>query len=224
MASFTSILMEEYGPRLDERGRDYARRVSQAAQRMDGLVQDLLAFGRLAHVAVPVNRVNLDAELKGVLNRFSEEIESRGAKVEVQAPLPPVKANAGVLAQALSNLISNGLKFVPEGTQPHLRIFAEHKTLGADDASGEANGAAPGGGDGGEFVRLWIEDNGIGIAPEYHERIFRVFERLHGVDAYSGTGIGLAIVRKGVERMGGRVGVESSGRDGSRFWLDLPAA
>src|SRR6185437_7833855 len=111
MASFTTILMEEYGSRLDERGLDYARRVSKAAQRMDGLVQDLLAFGRLAHVAVPVSPVNLDAEMNVVLNRFSDEIEARGAKVEVRAPFPPVKANAGVLVQALSNLISNGLKF-----------------------------------------------------------------------------------------------------------------
>jgi signal transduction histidine kinase len=76
----------------------------------------------------------------------------------------------------------------------------------------------------GKFVRLWIEDNGIGILPEYHERIFRMFERLHSVSAYPGTGIGLAIVRKGVERMGGRVGVESAGTNGSRFWMELPAA
>jgi CHASE1-domain containing sensor protein/nitrogen-specific signal transduction histidine kinase len=223
MASFTSILMEEYGPRLDERGLDYARRVSKAAQRMDGLVQDLLAYGRLAHVAVPVGRINLDAEVNVVLNRFSEEIESCGAKVEVRAPLPPVKANAGVLAQALSNLISNGLKFVPAGTQPHLRIFAEHKK--PDAQAEKVNGAGvQDGRDGQEFVRLWIEDNGIGIAPEYHERIFRMFERLHSADAYPGTGIGLAIVRKGVERMGGRVGVESASGGGSRFWLELPAA
>lgn len=225
MASFTSILVEEYGPRLDDRGRDYARRVSNAAQRMDGLVQDLLAFGRLAHVPVPVGPVNLEAEVKVVVNRFSEEIEARGAKVEVQTPLPPVKANAAVLVQALSNLISNGLKFVPATTQPHLRIMAERRNSAAESRTEKVNGAtAQGGPDGEHFVRLWIEDNGIGIAPEYHERIFRMFERLHSMDAYPGTGIGLALVRKGVERMGGRVGVESAGVGGSRFWMDLPAA
>jgi CHASE1-domain containing sensor protein len=221
MASFTNILVEEYGPRLDDRGRDYAHRVSKAAQRMDRLVQDLLAFGRLAHMAVPVSRVNLEAEVDSVLSRFSEEIESSGAKVEVRTPLPPVKANAGILAQALSNLISNGLKFVPPETKPNLKIFAERKKSGIENAANQAGGEAPHGED---VVRLWIEDNGIGIAPEYHERIFRMFERLHAVDAYPGTGIGLAIVRKGVERMGGKVGVESSGAGGSRFWLDLPAA
>ena len=71
---------------------------------------------------------------------------------------------------------------------------------------------------------MWIEDNGIGIAPEYYQRIFRVFERLHGVESYPGTGIGLAIVRKGVERMGGGVGIESQANGGSRFWIELPKA
>jgi CHASE1-domain containing sensor protein/nitrogen-specific signal transduction histidine kinase len=220
MASFTNILLEEYGPRLDDRGHDYARRVSDAAQRMDRLVQDLLAFGRLGHMAVPVAPINLQAEVTSVLGRFSPEIEARGAKVEIISPLPPVKGNAGILAQALSNVISNGLKFVPPERQPHLRIFAEQKKSDAHNQVAKVYGAVPGE----EFVRLWIEDNGIGIAPEYHERIFRMFERLHPMDAYPGTGIGLAIVRKGLERMGGRVGVESAGNGGSRFWLDLPAA
>jgi CHASE1-domain containing sensor protein/nitrogen-specific signal transduction histidine kinase len=221
MASFTSILVEEYGPRLDERGRDYARRVCNAAQRMDGLVQDLLAFGRLAHVAVPVGPVNLEAEVKVVLNRFSEEIAACGARVEVQTPMPPVKANAAVLVQALSNLISNGLKFVPPTTQPHLRIVAERRKSGTEKVNSVS--AHPGL-EGENVVRLWVEDNGIGIAPEYHEKVFRMFERLHSMEAYPGTGIGLALVRKGVERMGGKVGVESAGAGGCRFWMDLPAA
>ena len=75
--------------------------------------------------------------------------------------------------------------------------------------------------DKGDFVRLWVEDNGIGIAPEHQERIFRIFERLHGVEAYPGTGIGLAIVQKGAERLGGRVGLESAEHDGSKFWIEL---
>jgi signal transduction histidine kinase len=226
MASFTHILLEEYGPRFDERGRDYALRIAGAAQRMDRLVQDLLAYGRLAHTAVPVSTISLETEVKAAVNHFSEEIEARGATVEVCAPLPPVKANAALLNQVLANLISNALKFVQPETRPHVRICVE------DTASESA--ASPLNGDpavdpqspavDGKFVRLWIEDNGIGIAPEYHERIFRMFERLHGAGVYPGTGIGLAIVRKGVERMGGRVGVESVAGAGSRFWLELPAA
>ncbi|HWC59201.1 MAG TPA: CHASE domain-containing protein [Verrucomicrobiae bacterium] len=228
MASFTNILLEEYGPQFDERGRDYTQRVSSAAQRMDMLVQDLLAYGRLAHTAVPVSKINLEAEVNSALSNFSEEIEARGAKVEVVGPLPPVKANAAILNQILSNLISNGLKFVPPETRPHLRIFGGQTTLHGERAPGKMKEVPPFDTEfvslEGKFVRLWIADNGIGIAPEYHERIFRMFERLHPVGSYPGTGIGLAIVRKGVERMGGRAGVESVPGSGSRFWVDLPAA
>jgi signal transduction histidine kinase len=228
MSSFTSILLEEYGANFDERGRDYAQRISNAAQRMDRLVQDLLAFGRLGHTAVPVSNINLEAEVNAAVRHFSEELEARDATVEVCAPLPPVKANAAVLNQILSNLISNALKFVDPETRPHLRIYAEETTSRMESAATKSGNVplldAQLSALDGKFVRLWIEDNGIGIAPEYHERIFRMFERLHGAGSYPGTGIGLAIVRKGVERMGGRAGVESAAGEGSRFWLELPAA
>jgi C4-dicarboxylate-specific signal transduction histidine kinase len=97
----------------------------------------------------------------------------------------------------------NALKFVAPGTRPQVRLWAEERDEG---------------------VRLWVEDNGIGIAPEHHERIFHIFERLHGWDAFPGTGVGLAIVRHGVERMGGRAGVESEVGKGSRFWVELKKA
>jgi len=99
--------------------------------------------------------------------------------------------------------LANAIKFVAPGVQPQVRIWAEQHD---------------------QWVRLWVEDNGIGIHPTNQERIFRIFERLHGIEAYPGTGIGLAIVRKGVERMGSRVGVKSSLGQGSKFWLELPKA
>ena len=228
MASFTAILLDDYGPQLDERGRDYAYRISGAAQRMDRLVQDLLAYGRLAHTAVPVSNLSLEAEVNAALNHFSEEIEARDATVEVCHPLPPVKANAAILNQILANLLSNALKFVRVESRPHLRIFAEETISRFENSAITTNGvplldtrlsALEG-----KFIRVWVEDNGIGIAPEYHDRIFQMFERLHGVGSYPGTGIGLAIVRKGVERMGGRAGVDSIAGSGSRFWLEIPAA
>src|SRR5439155_27051483 len=111
-----------------------------------------------------------------------------------------ILAHQGTAVQVACNLISNAIKFVAPGLTPHVRIRMEQL---------------------GEYGRLWVEDNGIGIAPEFHQRIFRVFERLHGSEKYPGTGVGLAIVRKGMERMGGRVGVESAPGQGSRFWADL---
>ena len=225
MASFTNILLEEYAPRLDERGRDYARRISNAAQRMDTLVQDLLAYGRLAHTAVPVSTINLENEIRATLDQFSGEIQTRHAKVELCPPLPAVKANAAVLNQIISNLLSNALKFVRPDMPPRIRISAEETTSRIEGGAGDTPSLdARLSALDGKFVRLWIEDNGIGIQPQYHERIFRMFERLHGVDSYAGTGIGLAIVRKGIERMGGRVGLESTPGAGSRFWIELPAA
>src|SRR5262249_36174384 len=107
------------------------------------------------------------------------------------------------LSQAISNLLNNAIKFVAPGTRPRVRIHTDRR---------DGN------------VRLWIEDNGIGIKPEYQHRLFNVFERLHPEKNYDGTGIGLAIVRKATERMGGKAGVESDGLNGSQFWIQLPAA
>ena len=121
----------------------------------------------------------------------------------VADPLPTVIGHGPTFAQVLANLVANAVKFVPPERTPEVRILAEPR-------DGQ--------------VRLWVEDNGIGIAPEHHERIFRVFERLHRAIEYPGTGIGLAIVRKAMERMGGRSGVVSEPGRGSRFWIELPRA
>jgi len=228
MASFTSILLEEYGAQLDERGRDYAHRIGSAASRMDTLVQDLLAYGRLAHTAIPVSAISLENEVHSVAQELSGEMAARGAEIQIVGPLPLVKANAAVLHQIISNLLSNALKFVRPDVQPRVRISAEETTsrvetpgtVAAATPSVDARLSSPDR----KFIRLWVEDNGIGIKPEYRDKIFRMFERLHAADSYPGTGIGLAIVLKAVERMGGRVGVEPSPAGGSRFWVELPAA
>jgi signal transduction histidine kinase len=123
--------------------------------------------------------------------------------VAVERPLPDVMAHPPTLTQAATNLLSNAIKFVPTGLTPRVNIRAEER---------------------GGQVRLWVEDNGIGIDPAHQERVFQPFQRLHGVETYPGTGIGLAIVRRSVERMGGHSGVISGPEEGSRFWIELRAA
>jgi signal transduction histidine kinase len=202
MHGFSQALLEDYGERLDETGRKYAERVVVGAKGMDQLIQDLLAYSRVSREDLRLGYVDLARVTRQAAVQLQDEIAARGARLLVDEPLPAVVGHEGTLAQVVANLLGNAVKFVPPGTAPELRVRAERR-------------------DG--RVRLWFEDNGIGIAPEHHERIFRVFERLHGVEQYPGTGIGLAIVRKGMERMGGRAGVESKPGAGSRFWIELPA-
>jgi len=127
--------------------------------------------------------------------RLTWSVDERLADAHVGDPLR--------LRQILSNLLSNAIKFVEAGVPPVVRIRKENR---------------------GAQARIWVEDNGIGIAPENHDRIFKVFERLHHREIYPGTGMGLAIVHRALERMGGRVGLESALGRGSRFWFELPEA
>lgn len=126
--------------------------------------------------------------------------ETAVAQLTLDKPFPQVMGNYRILGQILSNLLGNAIKFVAPGVQPVVHVWSEQQ---------------------GDRLRLWIEDNGIGIAPQHQARIFKTFERLHGIESYSGTGIGLAIVKRGAERLMGEVGVESQLGQGSRFWLEL---
>jgi PAS domain S-box-containing protein len=198
MHGLAHALLEDYGPQLDERARDYARRIVEEAQMLDRLIQDLLAYSRLTRIEVSLEPVDVADVVDEALRVLSRDLLEARATVEVEADLPSVRANRAVLVQVFTNLISNAVKF--SGPEPIVRVRADR-----------SNGTA----------RIWVEDQGIGIAPQHHERIFRAFERLHGVEEYPGTGIGLAIVHKGIERLGGRVGVESNLGAGSRFWFEL---
>jgi PAS domain S-box-containing protein len=204
MQGFAQALQEDYADRLDDVGRDYARRVVSASADMDQLIRDLLEYSRLQRREVPVETVSLESVVRHVLATGDGHAKERGTDVSAEAAGCEVLANRAVLGQIVSNLLDNAAKFVPAGVRPRVRLWCERRS--------------------GAFVRVWVEDNGIGIAPEHQRRIFNVFERLHGSEAYPGTGIGLAIVRKGAERMGGRYGVESDVGRGSRFWVELPEA
>lgn len=201
MQGFAQALLEDYGNQIDDLGQEYAHRIVAAAGRMETLIQDLLSYSRLSRAELGLQQVNLTAVMMEVLTQLESELKERQAQVRVENPMPQVIGHYSTLVQIVANLLSNAIKFVSAGIKPQVRVWAENR---------------------GNDVRLWVQDNGIGIASEHQHRIFSVFERLHGTEAYPGTGIGLAIVRKGVERLGGRVGVESQPTQGSCFWVELP--
>ncbi|HZR17515.1 MAG TPA: chemotaxis protein CheB [Verrucomicrobiae bacterium] len=202
MQSFATMLLEDCAADLKENGNDYARRIMRSAESLDRMILDLLAYGRLGQEEIELHSVNVQGCWAAAVAQNTELIAQHRGVVEAVEPLLPVRAHRAILTQVLANLLSNGLRFHPEDRAPLVRICTE---------------ARPG------TVRISVEDNGIGIESKYHERIFGVFQQLHGRQ-FGGTGVGLAIVRRGVERMGGRVGLESTVGLGSCFWVELPQA
>ncbi len=200
---FSMALIEEFGDALGETGREYAGRIHQAATRLDSLVKDLLAYSRISRADITLTEVDVQKTVAEVSEEMAYEIKKAKAKVVIEPCVYRVQAQELILRTALTNLMTNALKFTKPDVAPELRI-----------AAAEVDNK----------VRLWVEDNGIGIAPEHQHQIFGVFQRLHRAGEYPGTGVGLAIVQKGIQRMGGNVGVESQEGSGSRFWIELKKA
>jgi PAS domain S-box-containing protein len=202
MSGFAKALLEDESANLTPLGLEYATRIARSANYMDSLLLDMLAYSRLAAAEILPESFSLEEPIAELLSLVEKEIRDRKVKVQVCSPLGVVFAHLPTFKQILTNLISNSIKFLSAERPPEVRIYTTNSR---------------------DFVRLWIQDNGIGIAREHHDKIFGLFQRLHDNQTYPGTGIGLALVRKGAERMGGRVGVESEPGQGSRFWVDLPA-
>jgi light-regulated signal transduction histidine kinase (bacteriophytochrome) len=202
ITSFTELFMTRSGAQLDARSRQYLHFVQDGSARMKALIDDLLAFSRLNAERPPPRVVDTSEPVHEALARLADRIATSGARVEI-GPLPTVCGDAPQLAQLFQNLISNALKFQRPGMTPEVQVEA------ADE---------------GGCWRFRIHDNGIGIEPQYTDRIFVMFQRLHGREVYEGTGLGLAICRKIVEAHGGSIGVESVPGEGSTFWFTLPAA
>jgi two-component system CheB/CheR fusion protein len=200
--TFAQALIDDYKDQLDEEGRGYTLRILRNAERLDRLVNDLLTYSRLTRGELKFENVSLAKVVAEVRKALAHDIESTSAKIETGA-MQSVFAYEPTLNLIITNLIGNAMKFVKAGERPAINVRSE-----------ERDGT----------VRLWVEDQGIGIHPEGLDKVFGIFHRLHPVDKYPGTGIGLAIVQKGAERMGGKAGVESELGKGSRFWVDLPAA
>lgn len=202
--AFGSRLRTLYADRLDDRGRDYMDRMERSAERMRELLDDLLLYSRLQTRPQALAPVNLNAVLSGVLSDLENQIDRVNGRVQSD-PLPTITADATQMRQLFQNLISNGLKFHRPGVPPVVTIRAQTLTR-----------------DGQEIVEIRVQDNGIGFEDEYSERIFGVFQRLHGRTEFEGSGLGLAICRKIVHRHHGRITAHGTPGAGATFTLQLP--
>jgi PAS domain S-box-containing protein len=201
MQGFAHALVQNFGASLDPEAEDYARRIIASGKQSEKLIGDLLAYSRLSFEELKLQPVDLNEVVTSAREQVDADLAEANAHLEIADSLPQVRGHQTTLVQVIANLLSNAVKFVEEGKRPEVRITSE-----------ESEGR----------VRLWVEDNGIGIRRDQWERVFKVFERLQEGESRPGTGIGLAIVRRGMERIGGRTGVESEEGKGSRFWIELP--
>lgn len=202
MSGYADALLNDYGPQLDDTARDYLDRIRRNSSRMEKLTHDVLTYSRVARAEVTLERIDLGRLIRDITSQYTD-FQEPAAKIEVDEPLLEVWGHEVTLGQAITNLFSNAIKFVKAGVRPHIKV----NTTAADD-----------------WIRISVSDNGIGINPAHRGKLFNLFERLHPKGPYAGTGIGLAIVRKAVERMGGRTGVNSDGVNGSEFWIELRPA
>jgi signal transduction histidine kinase len=200
LISFSKLLEQDAGAALNDRARNDLKFIVDAASRMRSLIQDLLALSRTGRAAMKVEPVKLDECVSRALEALELRIQESQATIEADA-LPEIPVDRTLITQLYQNLVGNALKFTPTGRTPKIRLSAAQR---------------------GDQWELAVEDNGLGIKSEYAERIFKPFQRLHNRGEYEGTGIGLAICKKAVERHGGDIWVESQPGEGSRFKFTLP--
>lgn len=198
---YSRLLLEDYRDQLPEEGQGFLANIRAASERMNQLIDDLLAYSRLERRELNPARVPLASIIERVLAERRIEIDSRGVRVRAQVDGLSVQADADALAQSLRNLVDNAIKFSANAHPPWVELGARAE---------------------GGRVILSVADNGCGFDMKYHDRIFNIFQRLHRLEDYPGTGVGLAIVRKAMERMGGRVWAESQPGAGATFYLELP--
>ncbi len=203
ITSFGSLLHDSLEGQLDDDQQENLNFMIDGTRRMQAMIDDLLTYSRLTTKARPSERVDLNNVIENLKNlELATLLDETNGTITVMEPLPPVQAEASQMSQLFQNLIGNGLKFHKEGIPPEITIRARQ----LENA----------------MVRVEVHDNGIGIAEEYHEQIFTMFKRLHSRANYEGTGIGLAICKKVVNRHGGNIGISSTPGNGATFWFTLP--
>ena len=202
-------------------GRDYLERMQSAAARMQTLINDLLAFSRIIRSSQPFTKADLEGITREVLGDLEHRIEKTGAKVEV-SKLPVIEADPLQMRQLLQNLIGNALKFQAPGAAPVVKIDAQLVTRDQIREDAVFKDPPPTARPDDKFCVLTVQDNGIGFDEQYLEKIFAVFQRLHGRGEYEGTGVGLAVCRRITDRHGGLITAQSKPGEGAIFVVILP--
>lgn len=197
---YSRLLFDEYHKNLDDEGRVFLENIRKGAQQMSQLIDDLLAYSRMERRSITSTIVNPRLLVEALIAQKEHEIKERGIKVTINELSDNVQTDYESLSQALRNLIDNAIKFTQGVDDPEITIGGYNT-----DSS---------------FI-LWVRDNGIGFDMQFHDRIFDIFQRLHTNDSFPGTGVGLAIVRKAMQHMGGRVWAESTPGKGATFFLEI---
>jgi light-regulated signal transduction histidine kinase (bacteriophytochrome) len=198
---YSQLLVEDYGPLLDEQGRDFVGRIRHGVQLMSALISDLLEYSRMERRGMNRDAVALQPLVQQVLAVYEADIRRTGAQVQMELQPFTLSLDREGMAVVLRNLIGNALKFSRNSQPPRVEIGSRQQ-------------------DGRRI--LWVRDNGVGFDMKYHDRMFGIFQRLHRAEEFPGTGVGLALVAKAVQRMGGRVWAESAPGAGATFYLEFP--
>jgi signal transduction histidine kinase len=232
MTGYCEVMLEDFADSLPPTARLVVEKIARASKRMETLTRDLLEFSKISRQEIALAPVRIEPIIEDLATLRLPTVRQA---ITVCAPLHPVRAHPGLLQHVFSNLIDNAMKFVPPSTPPKITVWTEVVPHGSPNTRSRAlvfsstesmlaNAEPAPLEKASKHVRIWVGDEGIGIPPVAHQKIFGIFERGFSSDVYEGTGMGLAIVARAMQRMGGTCGVESEPGKGSRFWLELPMA
>jgi len=203
ITAFTNFLEEDYKDKLDKTGRDHLKEIAAGAKRMNTLIDDLLTLSRISRIQNPYEDVDIKPLIDSIIKRIEFDIKTHNVILKVQENIPVVRCDRIKMTEVFFNLINNAIKFSSKNNKEAPRVEVGY--------AGEN-----------EFHKFYVKDNGIGIDPQFHQKIFEIFRRLHTSLEYEGSGAGLSIVKKVIDDHGGRIWIESEAGKGAAFYFTIP--